>query len=265
MGYNKAIYVMRYYVESKNFEDLYLLPSRISQKAIVYSPLRGIAFMANKNIARLLYAGDSSFEDVEQITNKIKQIKINSDFPVEDQLSVSENLVFLLSNSCNLACEYCYAQYNRRDDILSLDKIKLMIDHVFSLHVNDEKELDISFLGGGEPTYHWKLLALAILYAREKSALLNLNVRIGFPTNGTLLNEERIRFLAENNVQVGMSFDILPEIQNEQRQTSEPFVLPGQERIGSRCNCRLGKPDCDRDKKLKYTRIKAFFKFKAIS
>ena len=208
---------MEYYVENEFFEDLYLLPSMNPQKAIVYSPLRGIAFSADMDIVNSLFTGDTSSEDVREIVNEIKQIKINSDFPVERQLNVSENLVFLLSNSCNLGCSYCYAQNNRRNDILSLNKIISMIDYVFSVHANDEKKLEISFLGGGEPTFHWDLLTKVIVYIRKKAALLKLNVRIGFPTNGTLLNEDRIRFLVDNDVHVGLSFDILPEIQNRQR------------------------------------------------
>lgn len=208
---------MKYYVECKNNEDLYLLPSTNPHKAIVYSPLRGIAFMTDIEIANLLYNGDTSSSIVRHIQDEIKHIKINSNFPIENQLSISGNLIFLLSNSCNLGCTYCYAQYNRQNDVLSKEKIQSVIDYTFSLHVNDEEEMDISFLGGGEPMFHWELLTWAILYIRQKADYLNMNVRIGFPTNGTLLNEERIRFLADNNVQIGLSFDILPEIQNSQR------------------------------------------------
>lgn len=208
---------MKYFVESKEIEDLYLLPSRTKNKVIVYSPLRGVAFMADEDVANHLFVGETTSKDAKKVLDELSRININSDFPNEDKLSVSENLVFLLSNTCNLGCKYCYAQFNRRNDILSKNKIKSAIDYVFSLHANSSKELDVSFLGGGEPTFHWDLLTWAILYVKKQAKDSNINVRVGFPTNGTLLNEERIRFLADQNVQVGLSFDILPSIQNAQR------------------------------------------------
>lgn len=208
---------MDYFVESKHFKDLYILPSKDEQKVIVYAPLRGIAFSSDLKTADMLFRDDESSKEIKQLANKIKGIKINSDFHTEDLFSISRNLVILLSNSCNLGCTYCYAQQNRRDDVLSKEKIRAAIDYVFKLHVDDKNELDVSFLGGGEPMFHWDLLTWAILYVKEQAQKLNLNVRYGFPTNGTLLNEDRIRFLSENNVQVGLSFDILPSIQDTQR------------------------------------------------
>ena len=208
---------MDYFVESKHFKDLYILPSKDEQKVIVYAPLRGIAFSSDLKTADMLIRDDESSKEIKQLANKIKGIKINSDFHTEDLFSISRNLVILLSNSCNLGCTYCYAQQNRRDDVLSKEKIRAAIDYVFKLHVDDKNELDVSFLGGGEPMFHWDLLTWAILYVKEQAQKLNLNVRYGFPTNGTLLNEDRIRFLSENNVQVGLSFDILPSIQDTQR------------------------------------------------
>lgn len=208
---------MDYFIESKRFKDLYVLPSKDEQKVIMYAPLRGIAFFSDLKTADMLFRDDESSEEIKQIANEIKCIKINSDFHTEDLFSMSRNLVIILSNSCNLGCTYCYAQHNRRDDVLSKEKIRAAIDYVFKSHVDDKNELDVSFLGGGEPMFHWDLLTWAILYVKEQAQKLNLNVRCGFPTNGTLLNEDRIRFIAANNVQVGLSFDILPSIQDTQR------------------------------------------------
>lgn len=211
---------MDYYIESTKIKDIYLLPATSPEKTVLYSPLRGIALMADRDIAKCIYMGDTSSEDVKQITKDIEQIEINSNFITESQSSLSENIVFLLSNKCNLNCRYCYAQFNRQDDILSKEVIKTVINYILPMCSNSNKKLDISFLGGGEPTFHWDLLQWAILYIKEQVTHHHLTARIGFPTNGTMLNEKRIQFLSENNIQIGLSFDILPSIQDEQR----PFL-----------------------------------------
>lgn len=56
--------------------------------------------------------------------------------------------------------------------------------------------------------------------AKQQASAYGVRLRIGFPTNATLLNAEKIDFLVKNNVEIGVSFELLPDIQNEQR----PFV-----------------------------------------
>lgn len=125
----------------------------------------------------------------------------------------STNLVIILSQMCNLACSYCYAQDARSKDVLEKEKLKVAIDSHFDWKSN---KLHFSFIGGGEPTLTWELLVWAINYIRSIDAGTR-NVSIGVTTNGTLLNDERINFLKENKVRIGLSFEILPDVQSTQR------------------------------------------------
>ena len=79
-------------------------------------------------------------------------------------------------------------------------------------------------MGGGEPTINWELLVWAIEYVKRKAEVYGIKLRIGFPTNATLLTAEKIDFLVKNNIEVGVSFELIPEIQNEQR----PFANSNQ-------------------------------------
>lgn len=207
-----------YYKESKNIKDIYILPLSVGNREIVYSPLRGTAFVVDSNTALNLMTTKSNAPIVKTISEQLPDIKCklneNSEVSIEE---LSQNLVILLSNSCNLGCKYCYAQYEREKGFLSKDKIMKVVDFVFNLHKSNSNIISVSFLGGGEPTLNWELLTWAIEYARQRAALCGIKLRIGFPTNATLLNSEKIDFLVKNNVEVGVSFELLPDIQNEHR------------------------------------------------
>ena len=200
-------------------KNLFVIPLP-NGKNIVYAPLHGAAFFANEKAASLCKAYISGFSIEENAENQSlvshikllegKNIHLPSEIPVSE---TSNNLVVILSQMCNLACSYCFAQEARSKDILSQDKLKTAIDYVFD---KESKKIHLSFIGGGEPTLTWDLLSWAITYARGKD--LNKNrVSIGVTTNGTLLNDSMIDFLKENDIHIGLSFEILPNIQNKQR------------------------------------------------
>ena len=66
----------------------------------------------------------------------------------------------------------------------------------------------------------WGLLVWAINYITEETNKKKIKKSIGITTNATLLNEERILWLKKMNVKLCVSYDILPEIQNSQRNFS---------------------------------------------
>ena len=76
-------------------------------------------------------------------------------------------------------------------------------------------KINVSFLGGGEPFMAWEVMKKSIEYIRALGDEKRFS--IGVTTNGTLLTSEIIDFLYKNVVNVSVSFDILPEIQNVQR------------------------------------------------
>ena len=88
---------------------------------------------------------------------------------------LSQNLVILLSNSCNLGCKYCYAQFERENGFLSKNKIKNIIDYVLEVNKHSTIPISISFLGGGEPTLNWDLLVWSTAVRRKfsKAAIIN--------------------------------------------------------------------------------------------
>ncbi len=92
----------------------------------------------------------------------------------------------------------------------SKEDVRFLID---SWAIQTGPHHKVTFIGGGEPTTKWSLLEWAIRYIREKIG----TVEIVLVTNGSLLSPDKIVFLKKERVQISLSYDILPDIQDSQR------------------------------------------------
>ena len=114
-----------------------------------------------------------------------------------------DHLAVYLSNSCNLACSYCYVSVNQGPAVhLSFEAVRGSIDEFFRT-APDPRRRKITFLGG-EPLLHWPVLARAAAYAREQGGP---GVVLQTFTNGTLLTPERLAFLDDCGVHCTVSLD----------------------------------------------------------
>jgi len=201
--------------------DIFVIPTP-SENSIIYSPLRGAAFYANPEAVSVIreYLKSGIFPEKSKGTTlqnylyQLAQIEVEEP-KKEELLTDSSSAIFILSQICNLECSYCYAQNSRSKEILSKEKIKSVVDFVCAN--TNEKNKSFSFIGGGEPLATWDIFKWSVDYIKRETEKDGLSSRIGLTTNGTLLNKERILFLKENKVVISISFDILPEIQNDQR------------------------------------------------
>lgn len=102
-----------------------------------------------------------------------------------------------LNRSCNLRCEWCYAQstgYSLNDD-MSLDLAKKIIDMLADLKVT------LIALIGGEPTLHKDLFKI-IEYAKLKG------MRVNLITNGLLFSDEKFAKKIKDIGDVGVNLSI---------------------------------------------------------
>lgn len=195
--------------------DIYLFPSSQEGRMIMYSPLRGMSLFVNYEASRqIIDYFDNNNEpisnDVKMLLDDLKSEKLVYPERLES-IQTTNKAIFLLSNICNFACGYCYAQHSRNADTLSKEKIANVVDYVYT---TPGKNKVFSFLGGGEPTVTWDLLTWSVDYIKSKNTNHSFNVFIGLTTNGSLLNEERVAWLKDNITRVGISFEILPELQD---------------------------------------------------
>lgn len=113
-----------------------------------------------------------------------------------------DHLAVYLSNSCNLACTYCYVSVNQGPPVhLSLSQLKKSIDFFYERVDGPSKK--VTFLGG-EPFLNWPLFQDIARYARERGGG---DVVLQTFTNGTLMTPQKMRFLEECDVHATISLD----------------------------------------------------------
>lgn len=200
-------------------KDLFIIPQNQNLN-IIYAPTRRYAFFANDESSALVqkYLQQIAFTPSElasPVVQYLQQLeKITPLLPTPNISVAQQNLVVILSQMCNLACNYCFAQEGRSKEVLAKEKLQMAIDYIFA-HDRKDTSHYFSFIGGGEPTVTWELLEWAIAYIKTYKRAKP--PKISLTTNGTLLTPQRVKFLKESNVSVGLSFDILPDIQDTQR------------------------------------------------
>ncbi len=128
------------------------------------------------------------------------------------------NVCLNLTDSCNLACKYCFVQ--QKPHFMTLDTAKKAVDFMVNNFKKAEelgygqKEINLTYFGG-EPTLCWDSIIIPLTkYIKENyKDIFSLNMT----TNGTLLNEERIKFLKDNEIHILLSCDGPPEVQDYNR------------------------------------------------
>lgn len=196
--------------------DLFVIP--VESGNIIYSPLRRGVFWANEDASRkvmdFLSEGKldtSSNDKVQQYLCALYDAKVNT--PIRTTTPSRNRLVVILSQICNLACTYCYAQEARSKEVLSKDKLKIAYDAALA---DENKSKHFSFIGGGEPFVTWEIIEWSVNYInRHKSN--DDKVSFSITTNTTLFNERTIQFCKENKIHIGVSFEIIKAIQDNQR------------------------------------------------
>jgi len=122
------------------------------------------------------------------------------------------------TTSCNLACTYCYAGYDKKKSVtLSWTHAKLAMDIAFkNSQEHKNGQFSLSFHGGGEPTLPKELFLKAAKYARK----LDPNCPISLTSN-CVWNEKFRKEVLELVDEVSLSFDGNKITQNRQRPDKE--------------------------------------------
>lgn len=200
-------------------DDIFIIKSKLYDN-IVYSPLRRVLFSGNKkamDIVRKYLSGEklTDYEFNSEVYKYLQTIDNHHIDQTDNYLqTIGNSLTIILTHICNLGCAYCYAQNQRSTDCLNQTKIKVAIDYYVRNSTNSRNK-KIVFIGGGEPTIAWGTFRYAIEYIRD--TYKDLNISCSLITNGTLLTIEKLEFLKKYEIRIVFSFDILPEIQNNQR------------------------------------------------
>ena len=133
-------------------------------------------------------------------------------------------LELCLTHGCNLGCRYCYGRHDgpngdplygssctHMSEAVAFKAIDLFWEGTGGL-----KELNLTYFGG-EPFINLPLMRTVAAYCRKKEQDTGKKIALSVVTNGTLLDEEAVRFVRENCVSVQISIDGPPAVQNHNR------------------------------------------------
>ena len=136
-----------------------------------------------------------------------------------------QTLVLNVTSKCNLSCGYCYeygedriVEATTKPRFMNEEIAKQSVDFMFA-ESDDSPTVNLTFFGG-ETLMNFKVLKSALAYARERAAALGKEVNSSLTTNATLLREEVIDWIVENDVGVTVSIDGARE-----QQDKHPHVL----------------------------------------
>lgn len=115
-----------------------------------------------------------------------------------------------LTQQCNFRCKYCVysedankRQRSHSDVVMSFETAKKAIDFLWE-HSVDSANVAIGFYGG-EPLLQFPLIKKLVEYSKER--FRGKPLLFSMTTNGSLLTEEVVAYLEENNVNLMVSMD----------------------------------------------------------
>lgn len=124
-----------------------------------------------------------------------------------------------VTQKCNFSCRYCVISLdnqfvrNHTDANMSWETAKKSIEFLYK-HSKDASSVTIAFYGG-EPMLNFGLIKKVTEYCQER--FFTKRIRYMMTINGSTLTEEMIRFLSRYDIDIAISLDGPPHIQNKHR------------------------------------------------
>lgn len=135
-----------------------------------------------------------------------------------EEPSYIKALCLNVAHDCNLRCKYCFASkgdYNGKRELMSIEVAKRAIDFVIK-NSGPRKNIEVD-LFGGEPLLNFETVKGVVEYGKEVGPKYGKDIRFTITTNATLLDDEKIKFINDNMVNVVLSIDGRKEINDKIR------------------------------------------------
>ena len=118
------------------------------------------------------------------------------------------------TNGCNLKCKYCFYESAMPQPVETMNPDTALAVAKF---IEASGISSVTFFGG-EPLVNWEALETIVRAVKRP-------IKWFVTTNGTLLDEERLKFMKEYGFHINLSFDGLPDTQNQWRDGSYDAVV----------------------------------------
>ncbi len=165
-----------------------------------------------------------SLEDYKEYTQAIFAVSVMEESNEPKKIiKISEGnrtlhrLVLNVSNDCNLQCRYCYANGGNylSEEKLMNEKMVIKALERFYGYFDDIELLQIF---GGEPFLNIPVIECIIKYVEKlKSENDNITTKIGFVTNGTILDDHILDLINKYELSITLSLDGPPEVNDQMR------------------------------------------------
>ena len=183
---------------------------------VIYAPLKDLFFLVTPEEAERLELNmqQGIMDDIFSSGRDIDA----ADIVIPENSGTLTRLFLLLNEKCNFHCRYCYSAGGRSKDEISESQMKIMVDQVIKNSVsNNVAGIEITFMGGGEPLLSLPLIEATVHYAEFQAREKGKHVRFSISTNGSLVTSEVLDLFLKHSFDVQVSFEILPDVQNDQR------------------------------------------------
>ena len=164
--------------------------------------------------------------EIDEIYNDahITLSKLNSEDMEMSKIAINM-LGIIPTYNCNLRCSYCgYSSKENDKNKLDINQVKLFVSDIIKkrtikkLIYRTNEPLQVTITGGGEPTYDWELLQQTMEFLKNECAINNIPLFCQITTNG-VLGEEKVEFLSKHFQHVMVSYDGLPDVQDNNRRS----------------------------------------------
>lgn len=116
-------------------------------------------------------------------------------------------LVLSLTGRCNFACKYCYAHQHPRETMPFSTAVRAV-----NLAAQSGEPFILQF-SGGEPLLAFDVMEKIVLYVQQQSIPAIMQAQ----TNGSLFDHDRVDFLRQARVGIGVSLDGRPAVNDRLR------------------------------------------------
>ena len=160
------------------------------------------------------------YEEIIELYNE-KILFSDDDYEKYSKYSVAspvKAMCLLISQDCNLRCEYCFAStgdFGLGRKLMDFKTGKKAIDFLLE-NSGDRENLELDFFGG-EPLMNFDVVKQIVVYARSKEKEYNKNFRFTVTTNGILLDDDKIDFINKEMSNVVLSIDGRKEVNDNVR------------------------------------------------
>lgn len=112
-----------------------------------------------------------------------------------------------VTTACNMRCDYCYEGMDKSYEMMSRETVDIAIDYILSQYKQMADTTLIVQFHGGEPLMNFEIVKYTTNQIKEAFIGQDDVLLFGMTTNGTLLDAEKMSFLA-TNINYGLSISL---------------------------------------------------------